>query len=332
MILQPAIMALLLASAVTTVMVVAAAGFGLQVLRHWDLSSCSQRQLILERRTYLISTLLGFAFAIGLASLLLFVFNADRMATQFVGAMCAVGTLNANDYGFPAIQLKLVNFLLAGVWLVMNHADSLGWDYPLIRAKYRLLLVIAPAMMAETVVQALYFLGLDADVITSCCGSIFSAYARSVAAEMAALPPLPSMIGFYAVMAATMAVGLRFVYRQRGGILFAGMSAVAFAAAIMSMISFISIYIYEHPHHHCPFDVIQSGYGHIGYALYLPLFAATVLGLGVGATTPFATVPSLAGILPGVRRTQAGLAVALLALFVAVTTGAIATSNLVLLE
>lgn len=332
MIFQPAIIALLLASAVTTVMVAAASLFGLRVVRHWDINSGSELQIRLERQTYLISTLLGFAFAVELASLLLFVFNADRMASQFVGAMCAVGTLNANAWGFPVIQLKILNFFLAGAWLVMNHVDNKGWDYPLIRAKYRFLLLIAPLLLAETVVQLLYFLGLEADVITSCCGSIFSAGAETVAAEMSSFPLVPTMTAFYAVMAATIAAGLHFLWRGKGGLAFAGMSGIGFVAAMGGVISFISIYVYEHPHHHCPFDVIQGGYDYIGYALYLPLFTATALGLGLGAVLPFSGAASLATVLPDLARRYATLSVVLFATFVAVATWAVATSNLVMLE
>lgn len=330
MIFQPAIIALLLASVVTATVAVVASGFGVQVLRHWDITSGSERQLALERLTYLISTLLGLAFAVALGSLLLFVLNADRMASQFVGAMCAVGTLNANAWGFPTLVLKIVNFFLAGTWLILNEVDTRGWDYPLIRAKYRYLLVITPFLIAEAVVQAVYFLGLEADVITSCCGSLFSTDAGTVAAEMSALPLVPSIIGFYTVLSATVVAGLVFIRWRRGGWVFAGLCALAFVVSIAAMISFISIYIYEHPHHHCPFCVIQGEHGYIGYALYLPLFAATVFGLGLFAMLPFKQIPSLRAVIPALAGRHATLSVALFAVFVAVATWSVATSNLVM--
>ncbi|MFH1604652.1 MAG: hypothetical protein ABIH03_12170, partial [Pseudomonadota bacterium] len=91
MLFQPAIVALLLASAVCCVAMAAAAPFAVEVTRRWDIGSGSERQLILERRTYLFSTLLAFVLSTQLAALLLFVFNADKMSLMFVGAMCAVG-------------------------------------------------------------------------------------------------------------------------------------------------------------------------------------------------------------------------------------------------
>lgn len=57
----------------------------------------------MERRTYLISTLLGFALGAELLSLLLFVQTAESLSSQFIGAMCATGVLNINHFGFSHI-------------------------------------------------------------------------------------------------------------------------------------------------------------------------------------------------------------------------------------
>jgi len=332
MIFQPAIIALLLGSLVVTIMVLAASGFGVQVLRRWNIGSGSELQVKLERQTYLISTLMGFACTIELVSLLLFVFNADRMASQFVGAMCAVGTLNANEFGFPALTLKLINFFLAGIWLILNYVDNKGYDYPLIKPKYLLLLVLAPLMATEFGLQLAYFLGLEADIITSCCGSIFGSDANTVASEMGSLPLSTSMIIFYSVMTLTLLAGVFFILTGKGGIVFAAMSGIGFVAAIQGVISFISIYIYEHPHHHCPFDVIQGGYNYIGYPLYIPLFSAALLGLGVGGLLPFRQKQSLSEVIPLVGRRFAIVSVAGFALFLTVATLSIVFSNLIMFE
>ena len=123
---QPAILALLLASGLGLAALLVASPWVLQLVRHWDLQSDSRLQLVLERRTYLLSTLVGFVLVVQMAALLLFVFNADRMAVQFVGAMCAVGTLQANSYGFPALYAQLAGFFLASGWLVLLSASGLA--------------------------------------------------------------------------------------------------------------------------------------------------------------------------------------------------------------
>ena len=287
MLFQPAIIALLLASALCVLALAASAPFALDVIRRWDIASGSERQLQLERRTYLFSTLLTFVLALQLAAVLLFVFNAEKMSGMFVGAMCAVGTLNVNAFGFPALNAKIAVFFLAAMWLAINHVDSRARDYPLVRIKYALLLLLAPLLVASGWVELQYFLGLKADVITSCCGSLFSEGSPTLAAEASALPPLPALWLFYGSLGGAIAVA---AWHGHGGgrsraaaYALAAASALAFAATIAGILSFVSLYIYEHPNHHCPFCILKPEYGYQGYWLYVPLFAATAAGLAAGA-------------------------------------------------
>ncbi|MCC6879830.1 MAG: hypothetical protein IT511_08545, partial [Rhodocyclaceae bacterium] len=284
------------------------------------------------RRTYLFSTLAVFVMAVQLVALLLFVFNADSMSVMFVGAMCAVGTLNVNPYGFPALIAQMAVFFLAASWLAVNHVDTRAPDYPLVRIKYALLLVLLPALAFAFGLQLKYFLNLRADVITSCCGSLFSGEAEGLAAEVAALKPLPAMALFYGAIAVS--AGLTFLHARsgRGGYAAAAASAGAFAATIVGVLSFVSLYIYEHPNHHCPFCILKPEYGHQGYWLYLPLFAATAAGLGVGALQPFRRVPSLREVVPAVSKRLAMLAMIGFLLVAAIATAMVANSNLILVE
>jgi len=332
MLFQPAVIALLLASLVSLAMLLAASPFALELVRHWDIHSGSERQLALERRTYLFSTLLGFVFATQLVTLLLFVFNADKMAVMFVGAMCAVGTLNVNPFGFPALIAQIVVFFLAAAWLVVNHADNRAEDYPLVRVKYLLLLAMLPFLLGAFALQLEYFLNLKANVITSCCGSLFSEDKQSLTGDAAAMAPKQAMVLFYGALA--LAVGSAVVYarKRRGGYLVALFSAVGFVAALAGILSFVSLYIYEHPHHHCPFCILKPEYDYQGYWLYLPLFAATAAGLGVGALQPFARVASLAQIVPETGRRLAWVAAGGFTLFALVATFMVWRSNLILFE
>jgi hypothetical protein len=334
MLFQPAIIALLLASALCVLALVASAPFALEVIRRWDIRSGSERQLQLERRTYLFSTLLTFVLALQLAAVLLFVFNAEKMSGMFVGAMCAVGTLNVNAFGFPALNAKIGVFFLAAMWLAINHVDSRARDYPLVRIKYALLLLLAPLLIASGWIELQYFLGLRADVITSCCGSLFSEGSPTLAAEASALAPLPAMWLFYGSLGANIGLAAWHGY-GRGRIsayALAAASAVGFAATIAGILSFVSLYIYEHPHHHCPFCILKPEYGYQGYWLYVPLFAATAAGLAAGAIQPFARIASLREIVPGFSRTLAAIAANGFALTAVIATAMIWQSRLILLE
>jgi len=296
------------------------AALGARILRRWDIRSGSELQLSLERRTYLVSTVLAYALGFQLASLFLLVYTADAICSFFVGAMCAAGTFNVNGYGYPALALKTANFLLAGVWLILNHADNRAEDYPLVRRKYALLMVLAPLLLLETALLWGFFLGLRADVITSCCGSLFTAGAKGVVSELVGLPVRPMKIAFYLVTAATLIAGFRFRRSGKGGYLFAALSGVEFLVSLLALVSFISLYIYQLPTHHCPFCILQREYGYIGYLLYLSLLLGAVGGLGTGALMPFREVPSLRAAVPAVQRALTTASLVGYGIFAAVAT------------
>jgi hypothetical protein len=330
--LNPAILALLTVSAVVTFLMAMAAAFAVRVLQHWDIGSGSERQLRLERRTYLIATLVAFSFVAEIVSLLLFVYNAEAMHTQFVGAMCATGVLNANAWGWPALFLKMAAFFAGAVWLTLNRLDNQGWDYPLIRPKYGALLAIAPLIAAGAVVQALYFLGLQPDVITSCCGSLFSPESAGVAGEVAGLAPRDAAIALAGSALLVLGAGAWLHWRGTGGVAFAGAGTVAFVVALAAVVSLIALYVYEHPHHHCPFCILKPGHDHVGYWLYVPLFAGTAFALGAAAVAPWRRIPSLAAVVPAEARRLTRLALAGFGAFYAIAAWAIARSNLTMID
>ena len=330
MVFHSAILALFTSSVLVTFMILYSTRHGIQILRRWDLRSGSEVQLNLERRTYLISSLLSYAFVFQLGSLFLFIYTADHLHTLFVGAMCSAGSLHVNSYGYPALVLKVASFLLGGLWLIFNYADNRAYDYPLIRKKYLLLLAISPFIVVESVLQANYFLLLRPDVITSCCGSLFSANGSSVASEVASLPSLPVKIVFYSWTALTLTTGAWFTLRDRGGYLFAGLSGVQFLIGIVSILSFVSLYFYELPTHHCPFCILQREYGYIGYPLYVALLGSAITGTGVGVLMPFRKIDSLHEIIPSIQRRLTLVSVSFILVFTAIVTYRVIFSNLIL--
>jgi hypothetical protein len=317
MIISPAIIALTLGSALIALITGYASGIGIQILWWWDIHSGSDRQLSLERKTYLISTVLSYVMAFELASLFLFVYTADHMHGLFIGAMCAAGTLNANDWGYPALVLKIVNFMACGVWLIVNHLDNRGYDYPLIRFKYRLLLAITLLLMLEVLFQSGYFLELRPDVITSCCGAMFNASAQNLAAGLAHLPPRIAEIVFYLSVVLMLRTGIQFYINGSGALVFSWFSLWLLGASLAAIISFISLYVYELPTHHCPFCLIQKEYHYVGYPLYVALFSAGITGSGVGVINRFRTIPSLKEIIPVMQKRLCMISMICYALFTA---------------
>ncbi|HMK56616.1 MAG TPA: hypothetical protein VK448_08280 [Dissulfurispiraceae bacterium] len=320
MIFRPPIIALLCGSIIVSLMLVYSAYYGVMIVRRWDISSGSELQLSLERKTYLLSTIMSYIMAFQLASFFLFIFTVDDIHALFVGAMCAAGTLNVNRFGYPTVILKIVNFLMAGVWLIINYTDNRAFDYPLIKKKYLLLLAMTPLVILETITQTSYFLVMKANVITSCCGSLFSTETEGVTSSIAALPRIPMEISFFVCMGLTLASGIYFYLKQnRSGYIFSALSMATFALSVAALISFISLYFYELPTHHCPFCILQKEYNYIGYVLYLTLLGGAVSGMGIGALMPFRKITSLSTIVPVIQKKLVIISLALYMIYASIS-------------
>nr|WP_321525771.1 hypothetical protein [uncultured Cohaesibacter sp.] len=333
MIFQSTILALLLVSALDSIILLWAASFAYGVLRNWDVTSGGARQINMERRTYLVSTALTFVMVVELLSLLLFVYNADRMAVMFTGAMCAVGTLNVNVYGFPALLFKLATFFGAFVWLVLNHVDGKGRDYPLTRYKYAFLIGLAPIMLAGAGLQLSYFLNLQTDVITSCCSRLFTPEVSGIEAQLSSLDQelaLWLLFGGLWLLTVLATLGL---WKSALTPLYAIISPFFFIAAIVAIISVVAPYIYAQPYHHCPFCILKPEYDFIGYGIYISLF----LGTGFALSAGFLSLPlkamkaeSLRQDLPREVARYVSLSIAAFLMFGAICLFAIWNSNLFL--
>ncbi|MBU3981924.1 MAG: hypothetical protein KJ985_00195 [Proteobacteria bacterium] len=229
---------------------------------------------------------------------------------------------------YSALVLKIVSCLLAGLWLVVNFTDNRAYDYPLIRKKYWLLLFITPFLIAETSVQAGYLLGLRPNIITSCCGTLFSTDAKTVMSEFLALPRLLSEAAFFLSAPITVALGLYVYLRSKGAYLFSIVSFIHFLISIGALISFISIYFYELPTHHCPFCILHPEYGYVGYPMYLAILVSAVSGLGTGIINPFRNIASLCNVIPRIQKRLALISILSNSAFVLIAGYGILFSNL----
>lgn len=328
MMFHPGILALCIGSALTAGMLCSSAYQGVSIIRSWDIHSGSERQLELERRTYLVSTVMSYAMGFQLLSLFLFIYTADTLSPLFVGAMCAAGSLKVNGFGYPTLIVKIAGCLLAGLWLIVNAADNKAHDYPLIRIKYWLLLFITPFLIVETILQGFYLLSLKPNIITSCCAVVFSSDGDSIMADLLALPHTLAKAIFFISAPTAMGLGLYVYLRARGAILFAVATLCHFIISIVALISFISIYFYELPTHHCPFCLLHQEYGYVGYFMYAAILVAAVTGMGTGVIDPFRSVPSLHQVIPRIERKLALVSILATAVFVGITGYGLLFSNL----
>ncbi len=122
-----------------------------------------------------------------------------------------------------------------------------------------------------------------------------------------ALPVIPMQLAFYVSVALAVYLGISFYRKGKNGYLFSMMVGIAFLVSLASIISFISVYYYELPTHHCPFCILQKEYGYAGYCLYLALLGGAISGMGVGVLMPFKTSKALQKPSPLFKRNSPSL-------------------------
>ena len=321
MLLQPGTIALILGSGITLLLLTYASGVGIKILRNWDIGSSSEEQLALERKTYLVSTLVRYGLAFEIVSAFIFIYAADDLHNLLVGAMCATGSLNANSFGFPALYIKIAIFFVASVWIAMDSLDNRAEDYPLTKKKYGLLLFVVPLVLAGYILQIVYFASIDPNVITSCCGVLFSEGGANIGSSLASLPLRRTEVAFFGSFALLIAFGIAATKSARKLFIipFSILSAGFFPISIAAIISFISLYFYQIPTHHCPFDMLQSEYYYAGYPLYFSLFAGSFFGTMTGIIEPFRKIGTLSALIPGVQRRWVLVSIVCLTVFVLIS-------------
>ncbi len=258
-----------------------------QIFRGWDYNSTEEKQFFLEKKTYLVSTVMNFALFTQILMLFLFEMAADELANVLPGAMCAVGALSSNSYGFPLLNLKIVSVFAYFIWLMINYLDNQMETYPLVRKKYLGLMLLYPFAVVETVLLFAFAFDLDLSVITSCCGSVYNEGTEGLGGSLAG-----ASAGFILPLFFSIVILLllnRFVFNRRdagkkrlGNLLEFPLWIAFFITAIVVIISFISTYVYEMLSHNCPFCFMGAEYHYYGVPLYFFLFVATATGMTGG--------------------------------------------------
>jgi hypothetical protein len=100
----------------------------------------------------------------------------------------------------------------------------------------------------------------------------------------------------------TLRAGIHFLLTGRSAGVFSVLSAAAVLISFASVISFIALYFYELPTHHCPFCLLQKEYHYIGYLLYPALLVGGIAGMSVGVIERIKGSESLRTVMPGLEK------------------------------
>jgi len=318
MFLNPWSLALSICSVAALVLGAFAAHTAVRVLRFWDLGSDSNRQIRLESEIWLSSTLMAYGLGFQLLTLVLFVLAADQYAQSIAGAMCATGSLLANGYGIPALLVKISGVFFYGFWLLLHQLDIRSEHYPLVRVKYRYLLVLMPFLLLDVSLQTLYIAGLKPDIITSCCAVVFSAQAGGGTNLISGYSDAGLLAVFLgsSLLLSFLAVSLLRKWRVYLTAAYSALWVFYFFLSLVAVTSLFSSYVYAMPYHKCPFCLLKPEYSYFGFALYGTLFPGAFWGASVALVGLVRGGPGLSAIVGSYQRWAVKISLVMLGLFV----------------
>jgi len=257
-----------------------------KIIKSWNTSSFQPQQLELERRSELISTIISWSLIFQIFSLVVFERTNDSLAPFIPGAMCPIGVLGSNRWGYPALFIKIIGLFVYGWWLVIQHIDIRIEGFPLTLLKNKYGLILFPFLIIDITIQVIFFSRLDPSVITSCCGVVFEpGGGQSYASSVASLPPEMTrwFLGLYGLGFWGLSLGLRWEMKRWSRTVHALACLLGFFLGIAAVIAFTAPYIYQMPALHCPFCIMKPESYYFGYIVYPPLFIATFFGLCSGS-------------------------------------------------
>lgn len=282
MLFNPGVLALVsssvLLSAITTLALIVGAG----VMVNWDPTDGGERQLQKERRLFLVETTMKLVLWLELFSLFLFIAIADRIHSLLSGAMCAAGTFNASPFGYPALGAKMAAFGLCGVWLILNRASGVAGSVGLVRFKQVFLSVIWGVLLLEGWLQFRFFSGLNPDILTSCCSTMFNVGAAGAASTIATVPVWASVATLLFLFPITLGTGLWVIFRGISPFAFSIFSGLLGLASGTAVVTWVAPAYYQLPTHHCPFCLLAPNVNWVGYPIMGSLSLAVITGIGAG--------------------------------------------------
>lgn len=240
--------------------------FIIPILKNWDFSQTSSNQYRLEKRSYLINTIIYFSLFIKIFLIGYFIYTVDLLSSIIPGAMCATGVFGFNDYGYLLLINKIVLLFFSLLWIVVNHIDLKRKNFPYFKTKSYLFLIIILLVLSEVILDVLYFSNLSTESLATCC-SVFYDTSKS--------SPLPFGLSITNVLILFYVFFISLLFSNHKKYLLSSfiLNSLFIYIGYYALIYFFGTYIYQLPTHHCPFCMLQKEYLYIGYLVFITLFA-----------------------------------------------------------
>jgi len=234
----------------------------IRILKYWDITSTTELQYSLEKRNYLVNTIIYFSTIVKIVPFMFFIKTIDDLSLIVPGAMCSAGVIGANGYGNILLLLKILIIFDLGIWLIINKMDLSFTNFPYLRPKYYMFIVSYFLICSEFILEILFFSNVPLKVPVFCCSTVF---------QVGDLPfglNIPFLLVIYYLLAI-----LVYISNLQKNALNSFISGILFLfASFYAITYFFGTYVYELPTHKCPYCMLQKEYAYVGYLVWITVF------------------------------------------------------------
>ncbi|MBR8464483.1 hypothetical protein KDD93_07895 [Campylobacter sp. faydin G-24] len=241
----------------------------IQIIRSWNFGATTNLQYSLEKRNYLVNTILFFTVVCKMVLFIFFAVVLNELANIVPGAMCSAGVVGANKYGNMLLLLKILLIFGLGLWLIINKLDLKAINFPFLKRKYIIFTALFAFILVEFVLELLFFTNIPLKVPVFCCSVVFQA------------PKLPfgytqAMLASFFYMILVVILVLNFLKQTMSSF---ALNLLFLFVAYYAITYFFGLYVYEQPNHKCPYCMLLSNYYYIGYFIWGSLFLGIFFGI-----------------------------------------------------
>ncbi len=260
----------------------------IEVLKKWNFDAFTTVQFKLENRSYLVMSIIFFVIVLKIILLPYFVYMLDALSTIIPGAMCGAGVIKANAYGNLLLVLKIGILFLSGIWLSINSIDLQAKNYPYLKIKSWLFVLLFLFLSAEFVLDILYLTHIETSNPVTCCSVIFGQTGGANSLPFGLDIPKLLML-FYLLFALIVLTTLSSM-----GLMSILSSVLFLVVAYYAVVYFFGTYIYQLPTHKCPFCILQDHYYYVGYFVWGFLLLGIFFSIDQAVMQTFFQKPSKA--------------------------------------
>ena len=229
---------------------------GLIILKQLKLSNTRELQDLLDKKSYLVTTLVNVSFVTKIVLIAFFIYSLNELSKIVPGAMCVTGVLDLNEYGTPLLLLKISILFASSLWLLISKKN--------LKIKIILFTGFYFLILCEFLFSLSFLSDISTQTVASCCSSKYVSLVNPLPFNFTKESVMKLFYLFYLFVILS-------AYKEKKLLLLISTSIFIYLS-YYAIVYYFGAYIYGDETHMCPFCMLKQEYNFIGYFIYISLF------------------------------------------------------------